>query len=65
MQEALQAGEIDGFHEIGVEARLLLIGIPVFLSFVEAHSTKVKGLGSIPTGAFMGFMFSEHVWLDG
>ena len=41
------------------------IGIPVFLSFLEAHSSKVKGLGSIPTGGFMGFMFAEHVWLDG
>jgi len=25
----------------------------------------VKGLGSIPIGGFMGFMFAEHVWLDG
>jgi len=41
------------------------IGIPVFLSFVEAHSSKVKGMGSIPIGAFMGYTFAEHVWLDG
>lgn len=41
------------------------IGIPVFLSFVESHSTKVKGLGSIPIGPLMGFTFSENVWLDG
>ena len=33
-------------------------------SVIEAI-TKVKGLGSIPIGGFMGFMFAEYVWLDG
>jgi peptide/nickel transport system substrate-binding protein len=41
------------------------LGIPLFLSFVEGYNTKVMGLGSIPIGGFMGFMFAEHVWLDG
>ena len=41
------------------------IGIPVFISFLDGHSTKVKGLGSLPVGGFMGYMFAEHVWLDG
>ena len=41
------------------------IGIPVFISFLDGYSTKVKGLGSIPVGGFMGYMFAEHVWLDG
>jgi len=41
------------------------IGIPVFISFLDGHTTKLKGLGSIPTGGFMGFMFAEHAWLDG
>jgi peptide/nickel transport system substrate-binding protein len=41
------------------------IGIPVFLSFLEAHSSKVKGLGSVPIGPWVGYMFTEHVWLDG
>ena len=41
------------------------IGIPVFMSFVDAYSTKMKGLGSIPVGGFMGYMFAEHVWIDG
>ncbi|HSW84400.1 MAG TPA: ABC transporter substrate-binding protein [Usitatibacter sp.] len=41
------------------------IGIPVFISFLDGHSTKVRGLGSIPVGGFMGYMFAEHVWLDG
>ena len=41
------------------------IGIPVFMSFIDGFSNKVKGLGSIPLGGLMGYMFSEHVWLDG
>ena len=41
------------------------IGIPVFMSFIDAFSTKLKGLSSIPAGGFMGYMFAEHVWLDG
>jgi peptide/nickel transport system substrate-binding protein len=41
------------------------VGIPVFISFLDGHSTKLKGLSSIPVGGFMGFMFAEHVWLDG
>jgi len=41
------------------------IGIPAFLSSLDGHSTKVKGLGSIPIGGFMGYMFAEHVWVDG
>ncbi|HEU0201241.1 MAG TPA: ABC transporter substrate-binding protein [Burkholderiaceae bacterium] len=40
------------------------IGIPVFLSLIDAHTTKLKGLGSIPVGGLMGYAFSEHVWLD-
>jgi peptide/nickel transport system substrate-binding protein len=41
------------------------IGIPVFISFLDGHSTKVKGLSPIPSGGFMGYMFAEHAWLDG
>jgi peptide/nickel transport system substrate-binding protein len=40
------------------------IGIPVFLSLLDAHATKLKGLGSIPVGGMMGYAFAEHVWLD-
>ncbi len=40
------------------------VGIPVFMSFVDGFTTKLKGLGSIPVGGFMGYMFAEHVWLD-
>lgn len=41
------------------------IGIPVFMSFIDAHSTKLKGVTGIPAGGLMGYMFAEHVWLDG
>jgi peptide/nickel transport system substrate-binding protein len=37
--------------------------IPNFLSFYDAHSTKVGGLTPIPLGALMGFGFAENVWL--
>ncbi|MBP0632615.1 ABC transporter substrate-binding protein [Cupriavidus sp. AcVe19-1a] len=40
------------------------IGIPLFLSSIDAHSTKLKGLSPIPLGGLMGYSFAEHVWLD-
>ncbi|MGF6871127.1 ABC transporter substrate-binding protein [Paraburkholderia sp. MM5477-R1] len=40
------------------------IGIPLFLSSLDAHTSKLKGLGSIPLAGLMGFMFAEHVWLE-
>jgi peptide/nickel transport system substrate-binding protein len=40
------------------------IGIPLFISMLDAHSTKLKGLRPIPTGGMMGYAFAEHVWLD-
>jgi peptide/nickel transport system substrate-binding protein len=40
------------------------IGIPMFLSLLDAHSTKVKGLGAIPLGGRMGYNFAEHLWLE-
>ncbi len=41
------------------------IGIPVFISGLDAHSSRVKGLRAIPTGDLMGFNFAQNVWLDG
>jgi peptide/nickel transport system substrate-binding protein len=38
------------------------IGIPSFISLLDANDKRLKGLGSIPTGAMMGFSFAEHVW---
>jgi peptide/nickel transport system substrate-binding protein len=40
------------------------IGIPVFISFLDAHASKVRGLRPIPTGGLMGYSFAEDLWLD-
>lgn len=40
------------------------IGIPVFISGLDAHSEKLKGLRPMGTGSLMGYSFAEHVWLD-
>jgi len=41
------------------------VGIPQFNSSLDAHTTKLKGLSSIPLAGLMGFTFAEHVWLEG
>lgn len=41
------------------------IGIPVFISLIDAHDRRVKGLGSIPIGDLMGYAFADNVWLEG
>ena len=41
------------------------IGIPLFMSMLDGHSSTVKGLRPIPTGGLMGYNFAENVWLDG
>jgi peptide/nickel transport system substrate-binding protein len=40
------------------------IGIPLFLSSVDGHTSRLKGLQPIPLGGLMGNSFAEHVWLD-
>lgn len=40
------------------------IGLPLFISFLDGHSAKLKGLSAIPTGGLMGYNFAEHVWLE-
>jgi peptide/nickel transport system substrate-binding protein len=40
------------------------IGIPLFISMLDAHSSRLKGLRPIPTGGMMGYNFAENVWLD-
>jgi len=40
------------------------IGIPMFLSSLDGHSKKLKGLQPIPLGGMMGSSFAEHVWLE-
>ncbi|MBN3791630.1 ABC transporter substrate-binding protein [Burkholderia sp. Ac-20353] len=38
------------------------IGIPSFISLIDAYDKRLAGLGSIPTGGMMGFSFAEYVW---
>jgi peptide/nickel transport system substrate-binding protein len=40
------------------------IGIPFFMSSIDGHSKKLKGLSPIPVGGLMGYQFAEHVWLE-
>ena len=40
------------------------IGIPLFISSIDGHVSKLKGLSPIPLGGMMGYTFAEHVWLD-
>lgn len=40
------------------------IGIPMFISSIDGHNSKLKGLSAIPIGGMMGSTFAEHVWLD-
>jgi peptide/nickel transport system substrate-binding protein len=40
------------------------IGIPMFISSLDGHSSRLKGLSPIPLGGLMGASFAEHVWLD-
>lgn len=39
------------------------IGIPVFITNLEAYSNRIGGVTSHPLGSFMGYTFAEHVWL--
>ena len=41
------------------------VGIPVFISSLDAFDRRLKGLGSIPVGGLMGYSFAEYVWLEG
>ncbi|MYM91231.1 ABC transporter substrate-binding protein, partial [Rugamonas sp. FT82W] len=40
------------------------IGIPLFITSLEAHNSKIGGVVSHPLGAFMGYTFAEYVWLN-
>jgi len=39
------------------------LGIPVFITLLDAHSAKLQGLSPVPLGNMMGNAFAEHVWL--
>jgi peptide/nickel transport system substrate-binding protein len=40
------------------------IGIPMFVSSLDGHVSKLKGLSPIPLGGMMGYNFAENVWLE-
>lgn len=40
------------------------VAIPLFLSSLDAHNARLKGLSTIPIGGLMGYEFGEHVWWD-
>jgi peptide/nickel transport system substrate-binding protein len=40
------------------------IGIPLFISMLDGHASRLKGLRAIPVGGMMGYNFAENVWLD-
>ena len=53
-------GEMQGLvhHHCGV-------GIPVFISLIDGHDKRLKGLYPVPLGGFMGYQFAEHAWWEG
>ena len=40
-------------------------GRNVFISSVDAISSKLRGLEANPLGGMMGYAFAEYVWLEG
>jgi len=40
------------------------LGIPFFMSAIDGHSKRLKGLSAIPLSGLMGSNFAEHVWMD-
>lgn len=40
------------------------VAIPLFISSLDAHNVRLKGLSPIPVGGLMGYDFAEHVWWD-
>ncbi|SIR23675.1 peptide/nickel transport system substrate-binding protein [Paracoccus thiocyanatus] len=38
--------------------------IPAYISNVDAHSSKMKGMRANPLGGQMGYAFAEYVWLE-
>lgn len=40
------------------------VAIPVFMSFIDGYDRRLKGLRSVPLGAFGGYRFAEYAWWD-
>ncbi len=40
------------------------VAIPVFISLIDGHDRRLKGLKAVPLGGFMGYRFGEYAWWD-
>jgi len=40
------------------------VAIPLFITSLDAHDVRLKGLAPIPVGGMMGYEFAEHVWWE-
>lgn len=40
------------------------IGIPMFVSSIDGHASKLKGLSQIPLGGMMDSSFAKHGWSE-
>ncbi|MCJ2182941.1 ABC transporter substrate-binding protein [Novosphingobium sp. 1949] len=40
------------------------VGIPLFLSMLDAYNPRVKGLRPMPQGGLMAYDFASHVWVE-
>lgn len=40
------------------------IGIPVFISLIDAHDSRLKGLEPVSLGGLMAYQFAEYAWWD-
>jgi peptide/nickel transport system substrate-binding protein len=40
------------------------VGIPVFISLLDAYDRRLKGWYPVPLGGFMGYGFAEHLWWE-
>jgi peptide/nickel transport system substrate-binding protein len=40
------------------------VAVPLFISLIDGHDKRLKGLQAIPIGGLMGYMFADQVWWD-
>jgi len=40
------------------------VAIPVFITLIDGHDRRLKGLQPVALGGFMGYQFAEYAWWD-
>jgi peptide/nickel transport system substrate-binding protein len=40
------------------------VAIPAFISLIDGHDVRLRGLYPIPIGGLMGYLFADQVWWD-